>query len=262
MSQSSCGTYLLGLIPSGVTAKDHFVSFTVNSHSESVLRGYACEDARRYIYNSVVSFLGGIGGLYTQQAAWAVTKLYYSAFYVGRAALCRADRVIFHAPKPFGSGHTQYELIVRAGQKATVASNPPSTHKLVAHRFQAAGYPGFMAALEIDGQDPFQWLMEQREYYQYRISRFSDPQMPDVLAKFDTTRAQRLLAEYAGDSTGLYLSDRDHALLAIPFRLITWALSYEPLTTDGVIDEDDLEYLRKRCQIGNQILTGIKTLLK
>lgn len=260
MPQSGCGTYLLGPIPNGVTAKNYFASYTVDSRAELVLKGIAREDARRYTYNAVVSFLGGIGGLHTQQAAWAVTKLYYSAFYVGRAALCRANRIVFHAPKP-GGGHTQYELIVRVGQKATVVSNPPSTHKLVARRFQEIGYPAFMNALEINGQDPLLWLMEQREYWQYRAARFSDPSMPDMLAGIAIGKAQRLLEEYASDLRGVFLSDPDHALLAIPFRLVTWALSQESLISPGTADEEELQYLRKRCQIGRQTLVGIRRLL-
>jgi hypothetical protein len=225
------------------------------------LKEIALDDARRYTYNAVVSFLGGIGGLHTQQAAWAVTKLYYSAFYVGRAALCRASHIIFHVPKPSGVGNTQYELDVRAGQKAVVVSRIPSTHKLVAHRFREEGYPMFMASLEVDGQDPFHWLMEQREYWQYRAARFPDPEMPDILAKIDILKVQRLLEEYVSDRNGVYLSDPDHALLAIPFRLVTWALSQDTLLSSGAGSKEDLAYLRKRCQIGKQYITAIKRLI-
>jgi hypothetical protein len=85
--------------------------------------------------------------------------------------------------------------------------------------------------------------------------------MPAVLAKVDIAKAQRLLEEYASDETGLFLSDPDHALLAIPFRLVMWALSYESLVSPGAADEDDLVYLRKRCQIGKQVLSGMRKLL-
>lgn len=261
MPRSGCGSYLLKHVPNGVTAREYFDHFTLDSKSESILKAIACEDARRYTYNAIVSFLGAVGGLSTQQAAWAVTKLYYCAFYVGRAALCRANVIVFHAPKPSGGGNTQYELIVRAGQKAIVVKKLPSTHKFVAQRFREEGYPDFMTGLEVDGQDPFRWLMDQREYWQYRADRFSDPSMPDVLARVDIAKAQRLLEEYASDRKGIFLSDPDHALLAIPFRLVSWALSRESLLSSGVADVEELAYLRKRCRIGKQVLTGIQRLL-
>lgn len=261
MPKSGCGTYLLGLMPSGVAAKDYFAKYVVCQRSESLLKQIARVDAGRYTYNAVVSFLGGIGGLHTQQAAWAVTKLYYSAFYVGRAALCRANHVIFHTPKPSGRGHTQYELIIRAGQMAAIVSNPPSTHKLVACRFRENGYPPFMTGLEIVGRDPLLWLMDQREYWQYRAARFPDPDMPDILAQVDISRVQRLLEEYASDQAGLFIADPDHALLAIPFRLVTWALSQESLVSSDSVDDDDIAYLWKRCRIGKQTLSSIQRLL-
>ena len=261
MPRSGCGAYLLKSLPSGESAKDYFNRYTIDSHSASVLKGIAREDARRYTYNAVVSLLNAIGGLYTQQAAWAVTKLYYCAFYIGRASLCRTDLVIFHAPKPNGGGHTQYEMIIRAGEKATIVSRPPSTHKLVARRFREVGYPNFMSALEVNGQDPYLWLMEQREYWQYRAARFPDPDMPVLLARIDIKKIQRLIQEYELDAKGLFLSDPEHALLAIPFRLVTWALSQESLLSPAGADEKDLGYLRKSCRIGKQNLTSISRLL-
>jgi hypothetical protein len=209
------------------------------------------------VYNAVVSFLGGIGGLHTQQAAWAVTKMYYAAFYVGRAALCRGRHVIFHVPRQGGDGHTQYEIRIAVGQKAIMVDKPPSTHKLVALRFQQSGYPVFMRGLTIDGVDPIRWLMDQREYWQYRAGRFPDPDLPTVLDQIDTTRVQRLLAEYAADRTGVYLSDPTHAVVSVPFRLVEWALSLESLLSPGVVSTEDLRYLRKRCCIGSQTLTSI-----
>ncbi len=252
MPQSGCGTFLRARVPNGVVARDHFETFELDTKMENILRDVAHEDARRYVYNAVVTFLGALTGLYGQQSAWSVTKLYYCAFYIGRAALCRADRVIFHVPKPSGLGNTQYELHIQAGQRANLVTKIPSTHKLVAKRFQEVGYPSFMRGLEIDGIDPLLWLMEQREYWQYRSDRFPDPDFPPILAKIDSGKLQRLLQEYAADKTGIFLSDPDHAIVSIPFRLVTWALSHESLVSPGVVDSEDLEYLRRCCRMGGR----------
>lgn len=257
MSESSAGSYLRGLIPKTTKYKAFFGAYVLDAHDESILAQSAREDARRYVYNAVVSFLGGIAGLHTQQAGWAVTKMYYTAFYIGRAALCRARHVIFHVPKESGAGHTQYEIQVIAGQRATVVAKSPSTHKLVALRFKQKGYPIFMRGLTIEGIDPLLWLMDQREYWQYRAARFPDPDFPRILNQVDTKKAQRLLAEYAADSKGVYLSDPAHAVVSIPFRLVQWALSTDSLLSPGVVDSDDVSYLRKRCCVGRQTLSSI-----
>lgn len=258
MPQSSCGTYLLGRIPPGSTSKEHFSGYIVSAADEAILRQCAREDGRRYVYNGAASFLGAISGLHAGQSAWCVTQLYYAVFYFGRASLCRTDHIIFHAPKQNGSGFTQYELRLTAGAQATVVANPPSTHKLVAARFKQYGYPSFMTGLILDGMDPILWLMEKREYWQYRASRFPDPDSPPELDKFDTCKAQRLLEAYSNDKIGIYLSDLTHAIVSIPFRLAIWALNVESLVSTGGASEEDVKYLHSRCRVGRQMLTALQ----
>jgi hypothetical protein len=255
-SGNSAAKFLLDRIPVGVAAKDFLANYQVSDRDEPSLREAANEDARKYVYNAVVSFLGGISGIHSQNAAWAVTKMYYVAFYIGRAALCRSGIVVFHVPKPNGNGNTQYQICISPGMKATIVSKPPSTHKLVAELFrEKAKYPGFMRGLVVDEIDPIAWLMEQREYWQYRAGRFPDPDMPDLFDQIDPRRLSQVLTAYAEDTTGTYLADRSHALVSIPFRLLLWSLSQEPILSPGIVDPEDVTYLEKQCRIGGQKLS-------
>ena len=256
-SGNNAGNYLLGLVPAGSVPKTFFASYILTAGDATTLRAAAQDDARRYVYNAAVSFLGALAGLHVQHSAWAVTKLYYTAFYVGRAALCRSSHVIFHVPRGKPGSYTQYEIHARPGWQATVVDDLPSTHKLVAARFKQVGYPAFMQSLVIDGRDPVVWLMELREYWQYRAGRFSDPDMPDVLEHIDPAKAPRLLEEYAADKTGAYLADRAHAIVSVPFRLLAWALGEDRLLSTGVVDLEDIGYLRRRCRIGGLKLGAI-----
>jgi hypothetical protein len=253
----SAAHYLLDRIPTGVTAKTFLKTHPLTSTDVAILAAAAQEDARRYVYNAVVSFLSGIGSLRVQHAAWAVTKMYYTAFYVGRAALCRSSYLIFHAPVESGKGYTQYELDLVTGQRAVLVDKIPSTHKLVAKRFRERCYPRFIAGLTIDGIDPIAWLMAQREYWQYRSVRFSDPDFPETLDQIDINKVQRFLAEYSADTKGLYLSDPTHALLAVPFRLLEWSLSTGSLVSPGIVEAEELAHLRKRCRVGDLNLNAI-----
>jgi hypothetical protein len=259
-SGSGAGVYLLKRIPAGVTGKVFFQDYVVNAIDQSSLAAAAKDDSYRYAYNGIVSFLGALSGLRNNQAAWAVTKMYYSAFYIARATLCRNGHLIFHVPKEGTSRYTQYELKVSAGERASTSSIS-STHKLVASLFQKSGYPTFMQGLVIDGLDPINWLMEQREYWQYRSGRFSDPEFPRILAELDTQRLQRFLTAYEQDERGIYLSDPDHALIAIPFRLVTWYLSIASFAGTSLFTPEDFAHLQKSCIAGNQKLTPISRLL-
>ena len=254
---NSVGLFLLGRIPTGVKAKAFFANYVLNAPDDALLSTSANDDARRYVYNAALSFLSGVSGIITQQAAWAVTKMYYSAFYVGRAALCRGGLGLFHVPKEGGNGYTQYELRIRAGERAKIVTDTPSTHKLVALRFQQLGYPPFMRSLNVEGVDPVLWLMDQREFWQYRAARFPDPDFPTILDQIEPGKIQRLLMEYANDTRGVYLADPAHAIISVPFRLVTWALAIEPICSSGILSTEDISYIKRRCLVGRQTLTAI-----
>lgn len=250
-SGASSGRFLLKQVPVGTTGKFFFQTYVVSAADEATLEAAANEDGHRYVYNGVISFLSALAGLHRYDAAWAVTKLYYSAFYLARASLCRSRHLIFHVPRDGTSGHIQYELTIAAGQRATI-SRVPSTHKLVAVRFQEVGYPAYMRGLTVDGLDPIQWLMEQREFWQYRSGRFPDPELPKSLLQIDASKMQRYFTTYAEDKKGIYISDPDHALVAIPFRLLMWSLAEAPLTNASIIEREEFAYLRKSCVCGKQ----------
>jgi hypothetical protein len=261
-SGNSAAHFLLNHIPVGVAAKEYFATYRISERDEQSLRDAAKEDARKYVYNGIVSFLGGIASIHSQHAVWAVTKMYYAAFYIGRAAICRSGIVIFHVPKSNGNGNTQYQVRIFPGMSASIVDKPPSTHKLVAKLFRDdVGYPSFMRGLKIDEIDPILWLMEQREYWQYRAGRFPDPDMPDLFDQIGRRKMSQVLAAYAEDSSGIYLADRSHALVSVPFRLLVWALSQEPILSPGVVDPEDVMYLRKQCRVGGQKLSILERYL-
>jgi hypothetical protein len=261
MAETSCGRFLLDRVPAGIQPKAFFANYRLDENSTNALRLASLDDARRYTYNAATSLLAAFNALRSTEFAWAVTKLYYSAFYSGRAGLCRVNHVIFHAPILGSSGFTQFELAVAKGNVPKVVDKPPSTHKLVAKRFSETGHPSFMSSLEIDGKPPLNWLMENREYWQYRAARFPDPDCPDLFVHFEQKKANRLLEEYYTDSSGIFISDPEHAMIALPFRLVAWCLEQDALTSHGVVSNTDRDYLRKRCHMGQFTLSRIKQLL-
>lgn len=140
-------------------------------------------------------------------------------------------------------------------------SKIPSTHKLVSARFRLR-YPDFMTGLVVAGSDPIDWLMEQREAWQYRAPRFSDPELPDILKQFDLQKVGRLLSAYESDSPGVYLADPEHAMVAIPFRLVTWFINASPLAASGFFQPEDLKFLRRNCMAGGSKLTALSRYLE
>jgi hypothetical protein len=256
IATNTAGAFLLALIPRGAVPKTFFDSFSLSSPIATALAANSQEDARKYVYNAVISFLSGISCLKSFHSSWSITKMYYTVFYIGRSALSRNGHVIFHVPKPSGNGTTQYEISAKTGERATIVHTYPSTHKLVAERFRQNGYPSFMQSLQVDGDDPIIWLMKQREFWQYKSGRFPDPDLPNVLECIEFNKLQRYLAEYLNDRSGVFLADPSHAILSIPYRLLMWALSIDRLYSPGIIDDADIRFLSKSCIIGRHKLAN------
>jgi hypothetical protein len=251
---------MLGLIPAKSRPKAFLEEYALTAEDVSKLQRASAEDARRFVYNACATFLGGLGSFYEQESAWTATKMYYTVFYLARASLCRNHTVIFHVPKE-RLGHTQFTLRVAIGSKSSAQTEIPSTHKLVAALFKAAGYPPFMRGLQIAGHDPLEWLMMQREHWQYRCGRFPDPDFPDCLATLDPRKISQMLEAYSHDKAGVYLADESHSLVSLPFRMLEWSLTVDSLVSTGVVEADDLRYLIGRCRIGKQRVSAVQRLL-
>lgn len=156
-SDYNAANYVLGLVPATVKPKSFLETYTLTSADVSTLRTAADEDARRYVYNGCASFLAGLSSFCAQSGVWTVTQMYYTVFYLARAALCRGQNLVFHVPKDTKGAFTQFTLNIGIGARPKVASEMPSTHKLVAELFKSVGYPKFMQGLQIAGDDPFHW---------------------------------------------------------------------------------------------------------
>ncbi len=257
-----CATnYVLQLVPKSSPAHLYLRDRILGAEEADKLRIAAAEDARRYLYNGCASFLGAMQSFHKQEAVWTITKMYYAVFYMMRAALCRSNFIIFHVRKGNSSTHTQFTLSILDGAKPELTPDFPSTHKLVAKVFKDSGYPAFMTGLQVGGDDPIQWLLQQREYWQYRCGRFPDPEYPDALAALDPAKLSLLLETYSGDNTGAYLSDPAHAMVALPFRLLDWSMAAASFLMKGIVDQEDVNHLRRQCRISKQKLSAVDRLL-
>lgn len=259
-SDYNAANYMLGLVPANAQPKAFLETYALTAGDVSTLNLASVQDARRYVYNGCVSFLSGLGSFCEQESVWTVTKMYYTVFYLARASLCRDKSLIYHVPKET-VGHTQLSLKVVLGAKSKVESKIPSTHKLVAARFKEAGYPSFMQGLQIAGLDPIEWIMSQREHWQYRCGRFPDPDFPDALASLNPKKVSQYLEAYSRDATGVFLADESHALVSLPFRLLEWSLAKQTLASPGVVEKGDIRYLKGQCRIGKQQVSAIERLM-
>ncbi|MGR0481769.1 MAG: hypothetical protein ACTFAL_10295 [Candidatus Electronema sp. V4] len=175
------------------------------------------EDACDYLYSATVSLGDALRGLNRGLFTWATVKLYYSVFYTMRARLALKGFCIFYIKM------SPYSISSVPGKQAQKEKGP--THKVVMQLFRENNIDPFMLSQPIELKDPIDWLMNLRENANYKIARFTEPDVPEYFIKVNKFGVRRSCQEYISDTSALYLFDPDHAMVAYPISLIHRAFS-------------------------------------
>ncbi len=166
------------------------------------------DDARDAIYSGVLSIAEAIQGLDRQLFSWTTVKLYYSVFYLARAALALNGIGIIYPDK------TPYAWIAAAGNTPTKRAG--TTHKAVLDAFRLYRKGSVLVSQQIGTEDPFAWLMSKRESVNYKVPKFCEPSAPSHFKFIEQHGVRRLVGDYVADDSHLFTFDPDHAMLAFP----------------------------------------------
>ena len=186
------------------------VGSTLNTTERGQLELCLNGDAKNYYQAAVVSLIDGLRSISVGFFSWSVVKLYYCVFYALRTRLALAGECIF-----YDSGKPRY-LTTSPG--FTVKKLSGTTHKCVLDRFSESFPRDFFLSQDIEAMPPLMWLMERREDVNYRIARFTEPISPSYLAFAANNKLRSVLSTYQSDD--VYVFDPDHAMVALPFRLM------------------------------------------
>jgi hypothetical protein len=113
------------------------------------------DDARDAAYSGALSIAEAIQGLDTCLFTWATVKLYYSVFYLARAALALRRVAIIY------SRTTPYAWVAEAGETPTKRRG--TTHKVVLGAFAQYLKGSVLVSQQIGADEPFEWLVARRE---------------------------------------------------------------------------------------------------
>lgn len=189
-------------------------------------------DINSSFYSSMVTFSEAINSLRNGYYSWSGVKLYYAAFYAIRGILAKNGICIFH----FGR-KSQWVKIT----DYLTPQNPPNgannTHKIGFALFRRFFTNHILCSQEIDGQPPFEWLMEQREFLNYKTAKFPDPLRPACFNDGIESQLDHFLQTYISDSEYQYTFDPDHALIALPIAVLKH-IKEIPICSNGSFFED------------------------
>jgi hypothetical protein len=236
--------YITQTIFSGNPSVATIEQYSLNQTQAFGLSRCLKNDAINYLYSSIVSVGDATFGINRKLLTWATVKLYYATFYALRSLLALDGICIFYV-KSSSTKNTPF--IVNAQASATPKkAKIPGTHKLVIDTFKKNNIEPILISQPIESQDPLEWLMEKREQANYKIAKFSEPQVPKHFEKIINSGLRRAIHDYLTDSLNLYLFQPDHAILAYPLKTIQ--ITYNKILATGnmAFVEDELKYL---CQL-------------
>lgn len=210
------------------------------SSAEAIgLRASLLLDARDAIYSGALTLAEAVQGLDRRQFTWATVKLYYSVFYLARAALGLHGTCVLYVNR------TPYTWISNAGE--TPAKRSGTTHKVVLDAFKTHLPNHVLVSQPIGVDEPHKWLMGKREAVNYKTARFSDPMAPAHFEIVDRHGVRQPLRDYLGDTAHLFTFDADHAMLSFPVAALRDVLLQLMGATGSGLLTDECSFIARQC---------------
>ena len=227
-------------------------NYIVPASARTSLREATINDAISFFYKSAISFVEATANIMDRQYSWAVVKLYYSVFYSLRAIMLSDGLAIVKD----GKGNFFYIDTISSGNVIKVSGKQKGDHKNTIKLFKDVAHSrGWPFLGEIGGVELFDWIMDKREFINYRVSTFSEPAGDyGLFTKFveDKNTVNHLIKQYLKEDYNIYCFDEYHSMYATPAVLINFLNS--KLRGSGVksFDEDkknNLDEFIKRKKI-------------
>ena len=195
-----------------------FESLVLTSQQEVTLKSALIEDGKDLYYKGLLSLSEAIQSMHHRLFSWATVKAYYSIFYFLRSSLALRRYSLVR-------NKSIYLLLIKSGTSPVKKSHPKykNDHIAVINIYRDLyGNSDILQSNNIDGMNPYEWMMEKRNQIHYRQRQFYDPEPPDFLqaiaGKIDAKTFDGLISAYVDDTNYLYCFQPDHAALALPIR--------------------------------------------
>jgi hypothetical protein len=200
----------------------------------ALLSRLAARDARKLLYSSIVSISDAIAGFEVGRSSWGGVQLYYALLYIVRAMLANDGLVIFYSGRR-GSSLEAVPGGIPARSPNLVSG---STHKFAFWLYERRFARSRLLDQQIESLTPFQWMMDVREFINYRSARFPEPSSHKWFSYVIRGNVRKLVNAYLDDN--IYAFDPEHAILAYPLFALQEALGGLVALDDVGIPGDDL----------------------
>ena len=201
--------------------KDFKSAFLVGAASEYLLKEDLKKDSLDYYYKGLLSLAQALDECKKTRYSWATVKLYYSLFYFLRASLAikgigfyRKERDLLRLDTKKGN------LLAVCKENGRIAN---SDHKATLGLFKELyGNTDILQSNQIEYKNSYQWLVEKREWINYKVRVFQEPECPDFWEETDKyirkSKFVNIISDYFNDSSFIYCFQPENACLALPIQ--------------------------------------------
>lgn len=217
-------------------------------------------DSKHYFFKGVFSLLEALNSIENNLFSWATVKIYYSVFYLLRASLAIKGIGLYrHQRDAFYIGYDKPEFQKMDG-------NHKSDHKGVIF-LQQKYYSNSDQLLQsqLENRIPYYWLMEQREYVNYKHKTFTEPNAPIFWEEINKILIQKdinyLIEIYLNDTSLSFCFDKNHSILATPLqRLKLTCRDFENSGMSNFIESSKIDITNIQIERGTTF--NLKNLIK
>jgi hypothetical protein len=194
-----------------------FPNYIVSEKDMPQLISNAQADSKNYFFNGLLTFSEAIKGLREGNYSWSVIKFYYSVYYFLRASLYINKIIFIHR-------QNLYRLELKKDSKPVKKRNRKynSDHKgTINHYIDLFSETDILLSNQIENMDTYEWLLDKREYVNYKIGKFSEPDNYTFYSyylnnNFKKNYKELLIAEIEDDFINCFQPET--GLLAIPVK--------------------------------------------
>jgi len=141
-----------------------------------------------------------------------------------------------------------------------------TSHEFMFERFSAAFPQLAIMSQDIAAEPTFTWLRHQRERIQYLEPGFADPSAYELFESWEGKNQRALLDFYLSvdESSTDYadLFDPQHAMIAIPVRLLSDTIYNVRLSHQFSFPPDQLAHCQKLCRAGGHPISRFNQLIR
>jgi len=140
------------------------------------------EDSKDLFYKGHLSLLEGLNGFQNKNYSWAVVKCYYSIFYMVRADLALRDYGLIRHKAIYYLEAKDGATPITKGRNGANRTNYSGNHKSTLNYYKDLfSMSDILLSQNIDGLNPYEWMMKKREQVHYQERHFNDPLGSDFL---------------------------------------------------------------------------------